>query len=160
MSESEFGMKRPSGIEVRRGCPLPLLFSVVLRPFLAVAGVDRDLDKVLENGRERGIVDRAAVAKAVDGRLMNELVGCVWVDGLRLAGEGGLFQHLIERLLESRSGGRRQPPWRIHLDSRSVHSVFNASVAFGGVGSSGVPALPAPCPALWRMGLGTQVHEP
>ena len=43
----------------------------------------------------------AAPSKAVDDRLIDELVGRTQAEGLQLTGEGGLLQQLTKRLLES-----------------------------------------------------------
>jgi hypothetical protein len=40
-------------------------------------------------------------ARAVDDRLIEELVSWAQAEGLRLTGEGGLLQQLTKRLLES-----------------------------------------------------------
>jgi putative transposase len=56
-----------------------------------------------ENVAEQDAVESAAAvsAKAVDDRLIDELVGRAQAEGLQLTGEGGLLQQLTKRLLES-----------------------------------------------------------
>lgn len=56
-----------------------------------------------ENVTEREAVESAAAvsAKAVDDRLIDELVSRAQAEGLQLTGEGGLLQQLTKRLLES-----------------------------------------------------------
>ena len=55
-----------------------------------------------ENVAEQEAVESAAdvSAKAVDDRLIDELVSRAQAEGLRLTGEGGLLQQLTKRLLE------------------------------------------------------------
>jgi hypothetical protein len=64
VSESEFDTMLASRIVVRWCCPLPLLLSVVLRPFLAVIGVDRDRDRVIES--DAGRASMTGVGGAVE----------------------------------------------------------------------------------------------
>ncbi|GAA2462807.1 hypothetical protein GCM10010405_53940 [Streptomyces macrosporus] len=60
-----------------------------------------------ENVTEPEIVEPSEPqsAKAVDDRLIDELVGRAQAEGLRLTGEGGLLQQLTKRLLESALAG-------------------------------------------------------
>lgn len=50
---------------------------------------------------ESGEVPQAELSKAVDDRLIDELVGRAQAEGVQLTGEGGLLQQLTKRLLES-----------------------------------------------------------
>ncbi|MGW7328689.1 transposase [Streptomyces sp. NPDC054840] len=52
-------------------------------------------------------------AKAVDDRLIDELVSRAQAKGLQLTGEGGLLQQLTKRLLESALEGRDHRPPRL-----------------------------------------------
>lgn len=71
---------------------------------------------------------KAVSAKAVDDRLIDELVGRAQAEGLQLTGEGGLLRQLTKRLLESALEGeitdhlghdKHDPAGRDGGDSRS-----------------------------------------
>ncbi|MFI9047580.1 hypothetical protein [Streptomyces sp. NPDC053427] len=100
-----------------------------------MTGVDHDRGQAIENGR---------------------------VDGLRLTGEGGPLQRLIERLLESALQGEiADHRLGIHLGTECVNFPQGAGVAFGGVAfvwDAGLRprfARPARCRAV----LEAQVHD-
>lgn len=68
-------------------------------------------------------------ANAVDGRLIDELVGRAQVDGLRLTGEGGLLQHLTKRLLDSVLQGEIADHLvGVHQDNESDDASWRAGV--------------------------------
>jgi putative transposase len=58
-----------------------------------------------EDVSESATVSEAVPAKAVDQRLVDELVGRAQAEGVQLTGEGGLLQQLTKRLLESALDG-------------------------------------------------------
>lgn len=65
--------------------------------------------------------------KAVDDRLIDELVSRAQAEGLQLTGEGGLLQQLTKRLLESALEGEitEGPPGAFAVTGRSTAAAIS-----------------------------------
>ncbi len=90
-----------------------------------------------ENVTEAGTFEPAEPkpSKAVDDRLIEELVSRAQAEGLQLTGEGGLLQQLTKRLLG--------PPWRVRSPTTSAMTSTIQSGRTAAIAGTG-PA-PRPC---------------